>query len=60
LNYENFTRFVADEVATKLRHIRIIDESGEDYLYPEEYFVSIHLPHSVEKAILQANASAAK
>ena len=32
---------VADTKATKWRLIRIVDESGEDYLYPEEYFVPI-------------------
>ena len=31
--------------------IRIIDESGEDYLYPENYFVTIDLPRSVESAL---------
>ncbi len=25
----------------KLHQIRVIDESGEDYLYPEEYFVIV-------------------
>jgi hypothetical protein len=29
--------------------IRVVDESGEDYLYPAEYFVSVELPRSVEK-----------
>lgn len=29
--------------------IRIIDESGEDYLYPSEYFVPLKLPHAAEK-----------
>jgi len=32
---------IADETATKLRQIRVIDESGEDYLYPAEYFVPV-------------------
>jgi hypothetical protein len=32
---------VPDEAAVKLRQIRVIDESGEDYLYPEEYFVVV-------------------
>jgi hypothetical protein len=33
-------RVLADEQALKLGQLRVIDESGEDYLYPEEYFVS--------------------
>ena len=34
--------------------IRVIDESGEDYLYPEEYFVPIKLPQAAERAVLKA------
>jgi hypothetical protein len=34
--------------------IRVIDESGEDYLYPADYFVLIELPEVVEQSILQA------
>jgi hypothetical protein len=30
-----------------------IDESGEDYLYPEEYFVPVQLPQAAEKAVLR-------
>jgi hypothetical protein len=31
--------------------IRVIDESGEDYLYPAGYFVPIELPQAVEEAL---------
>ena len=31
--------------------IRVIDESGEDYLYPREWFLPIELPHHIEDAI---------
>ncbi len=31
--------------------IRVIDESGEDYLYPEDYFVVVELPPSVRAAL---------
>ena len=40
-----------DETASKHGQLRVIDESGEDYLYPSNYFVSIDLPKSAEKAI---------
>jgi hypothetical protein len=50
---------VAD--ATRQHQVRVIDESGEDYLYPEEYFVSIQLPQAAEKAVLRAaNLTSAK
>ena len=31
--------------------IRIVDESGEDYLYPSSYFVRVELPQSVEQVL---------
>lgn len=46
---------VADEIAAKLGQIRVIDESGEDYLYPEEYFVPVQLPSSAERALRRAS-----
>ena len=45
---------IADPVAEKRRLLRIIDELGEDYLYPKTYFRSIALPQSVKKAVLAA------
>jgi hypothetical protein len=47
-------RALSDEQASRLRQVRVIDESGEDYLYPEEYFVPIKLPQSAERAVLRA------
>lgn len=41
-------RVVPDEWATAHEHIRIIDESGEDYLYPVEFFVPVALPEAAE------------
>ena len=34
--------------------VRVIDESGEDYLYPKAFFRPIALPQSVKKAVLAA------
>jgi hypothetical protein len=45
---------VTDETAAKVHQIRIIDESGEDYLYPKEYFVPVQLPQSAERAVKRA------
>ena len=43
---------LADDNASEHCYIRVIDESGEDYLYPAEYFVPIEVPKAVEKAFL--------
>ena len=40
-----------DEFAAKRRHVRVVDESGEDYLYPAELFVLLDLPREVERAL---------
>ena len=45
---------VPDEQAEKDDLIRVIDESGEDYLYHISHFVFIHLPAEVEKALIAA------
>ncbi len=43
-----------DPVAEKRGLLRIVDESGDDYLYPKMLFRSIALPQSVKKAVLAA------
>ena len=47
-------RLLRDEQASKHHQVRVIDESGEDYLYPEDYFVPIKLPQAAERAVLKA------
>jgi hypothetical protein len=43
-----------DADAEKRGLLRIIDESGDDYLYPKKFFRSIALPQSIKKAVLAA------
>jgi len=43
-----------DETAAADGYVRVIDESGEDYLYPQDYFLPIELPEAAEKALLSA------
>jgi hypothetical protein len=45
-------RLIPDPAAAKDDFVRIIDESGEDYLYHKSYFVFVDLPLSVRKQIL--------
>ena len=44
-----------DESAAKSNYIRVVDNEGEDYLYPASYFVFIELPEEAESALLQAS-----
>lgn len=43
-----------DEAAAEDGYIRVIDESGEDYLYPQDYFVPVELSQAAEEALLTA------
>jgi hypothetical protein len=45
---------IPDAESEKEGYIRVIDESGEDYLYPESYFVRVQLPEEAEKMIVAA------
>jgi hypothetical protein len=44
-------RVIPDEEASKEGYLRVVDESGEDYLYPESYFVIVQLPREAEDAM---------
>ena len=54
LELRKLYRVLPDEVAAADGYIRVIDESGEDYLYPRDYFLPIELPKAAEKALLSA------
>ncbi|MDE2376243.1 hypothetical protein [Bradyrhizobium sp.] len=43
-----------DPSAEKHDMLRIVDESGEDYLYPKAFFRTVALPQSVRRAVLAA------
>lgn len=48
-------RVLPDADAAKHRQVRVIDESGEDYLYPQGFFAPIELPQAVRRAVLAAS-----
>jgi hypothetical protein len=54
LELHKIYRILADKDAEVDGDIRVIDESGEDYLYPADWFVFIELPHALEKSLLRA------
>jgi hypothetical protein len=60
LELRKLYQVVADETAARVSQIRVIDESGEDYLYPVEYFVPVQLAQSAEKAVRRAAAVSAR
>jgi hypothetical protein len=42
-----------EEIARDMRMIRVIDESGEDYLYSADQFMSVRLPQAAKQALLR-------
>ena len=54
LELHKIYRVLPDEDAEADGDMRVIDESGEDYLYPADFFVLIELPKAVEKSLLRA------
>ncbi len=48
-------RWIPDADAASTGHLRIIDESGEDYFYPVEWFIAPELPQTAGEALLKAS-----
>ncbi len=51
LEIRKLYKVLEDENAKKDGYLRVIDESGEDYLYPDSYFIFIELPLVAQKAL---------
>ena len=45
---------VPDDDAEKEGYFRVVDDSGEDYLYPASYFILVELPVEVQEALRMA------
>src|SRR3989338_6803423 len=45
-----------DEDAAREGDLRVVDESGEDYLYPAEWFAAVDLPRRLKTAVLRRSA----
>ncbi|HWS17202.1 MAG TPA: hypothetical protein VN223_04270 [Candidatus Elarobacter sp.] len=55
LELRKIYQLMRDLVATRLGMVRVIDESGEDYLFPEDHFVAIKLTPALERAVRSAS-----
>jgi hypothetical protein len=56
LELRKIYQVLPDKAGLKHHQLRVIDESGEDYLYPEELLVAVKLPQAVEQAVRRATA----
>jgi hypothetical protein len=55
LELHKIYRVLRDEQAAKDGDMRIVDESGEDYLYPAKDFIIIDIPAEVRRSLLKAS-----
>jgi signal transduction histidine kinase len=44
-------RILPDAKAGRDGYIRVVDESGEDYLYPESFFIPVRLPQRTQRSL---------
>ena len=49
-------RLVSDLAAASEGLVRVVDESGEDYLYPDKFFVPIEVPKAAARAFSKRSA----
>jgi hypothetical protein len=47
-----------DEEGGKSGYVRIVDNEGEDYLYPSRFFVAIDFPQTVKRTLLRKKTPA--
>jgi hypothetical protein len=47
-------RVLADDKAALENYLRVVDDSGEDYLYPESRFVGVDFPEPIAARLLAA------
>jgi hypothetical protein len=52
LELRKICQAIPDTGAARHHLLRVIDESGDDYLYPQDFFLPIELPKAVERALL--------
>ena len=51
LELRKLYQVLEDDFAGKHGMVRVIDESGEDYLYPSDFFVQVDLPAAIQKTL---------
>jgi hypothetical protein len=55
LDLRKVYRVLVDRAATAKGYMRVVDESGEDYLYPARFFVPVEVPSKAKRAWPQAS-----
>jgi len=53
-------RAIVDSTPNRDGYVRVVDESGEDYLYPAKWFVAVSLPPKARNSLLSSSGRAAR
>ena len=53
LKVRTIYQVLPDESGARSNYIRVVDETGEDYLYPADLFVLIDVPPEAQKVLMQ-------
>jgi len=56
LEVRKLYRVISDHVAEKRGLVRVVDESGEDYLYPAGFFLTVELPRAAIRMLSKKSA----
>jgi hypothetical protein len=56
LELRKLYRIIVDPAAARRGLVRVVDESGEDYLYPAGFFLSIELPRAALRMLSRKSA----
>ena len=52
LEKRKFYQILPDEKAAREGYLRVVDESQEDYLYPQSYFIFVELPRKTQEVLV--------
>jgi hypothetical protein len=58
LELRKLYRVLPDAQAAKVGHVRVIDESGEDYLYPKSFFAAVRVSEPIKRALVMSSSAA--
>ena len=51
-------QILPDDAAAKSDYVRVIDNEGEDYLYPAKYFILVDFPQPIQQVLLSTSVPA--
>lgn len=57
LDVRKLYEVIQDAASAQRGYMRVVDESGEDYLYPEKFFAAVDVPEETQRALTAQSAA---